>query len=270
MNMVSNFVKERGRYAHRRADHDGERFIEEVNVTIEDRVDEEHDVRGSTALRAARSDSSIVQPWSSAQLKTRPSRGLCSRRSVQPRRVGEDDAIQTMDVMCRQILHQLSDARRHVRRGNVPGPIVLDHRNGVLSYHVHRRRRHRPRQTRSEPPKKSRSEKPLRPARRRFCVNTRGRFRGNARPLKWGAPHGHNADVSAETRARHGLGRRTAALFCDLRPPALNAGRASLRQSNISTVRATSPAFIARNASLTSSSLPRRLTISSSFSRPWR
>jgi len=45
-------------------------------------------------------------------------------------------------------------------------------------------------------------------------------------------------------------------------------GRA--HQSNISTVRATSPAFIARNASFTSSSLPRRLTISSSLSRPWR
>src|SRR2546426_444421 len=41
-------------------------------------------------------------------------------------------------------------------------------------------------------------------------------------------------------------------------------------QSNISTVRATSPAFMARKASLTSSSLPRRLTISSSFNRPWR
>ncbi len=41
-------------------------------------------------------------------------------------------------------------------------------------------------------------------------------------------------------------------------------------QSNISTVRATSPAFIARNASFTSSSLPRRVIISSSLRRPWR
>ena len=41
-------------------------------------------------------------------------------------------------------------------------------------------------------------------------------------------------------------------------------------QSNISTVRATSPAFIARNASLTSVSRPRWLTISSSISRPCR
>ncbi len=44
--------------------------------------------------------------------------------------------------------------------------------------------------------------------------------------------------------------------------------RARAAQSNISTVRATSPAFIARKASLTSSSLPRRVTISSSFRRP--
>ena len=41
-------------------------------------------------------------------------------------------------------------------------------------------------------------------------------------------------------------------------------------QSNVKTVRATSPAFIARNASLMSSRRPRRLTISSSSSRPWR
>src|SRR5271168_1806251 len=41
-------------------------------------------------------------------------------------------------------------------------------------------------------------------------------------------------------------------------------------QLNIRTVRATSPAFIARNASLTSSSLPRRLIISSSLRRPCR
>jgi len=41
-------------------------------------------------------------------------------------------------------------------------------------------------------------------------------------------------------------------------------------QSNVSTVRATSPAFIARKASLMSSSRPRRVTISSSSSRPWR
>jgi hypothetical protein len=39
---------------------------------------------------------------------------------------------------------------------------------------------------------------------------------------------------------------------------------------NVSTVRATSPAFIARNASLRSSSVPRRLTMSSSIRRPWR
>jgi len=39
-------------------------------------------------------------------------------------------------------------------------------------------------------------------------------------------------------------------------------------QSNISTVRATSPAFIARNASFTSSSRPRRVIISSRRSRP--
>jgi len=41
-------------------------------------------------------------------------------------------------------------------------------------------------------------------------------------------------------------------------------------QSNIRTVRATSPAFIARKASLTSSRRPRRVIISSSFSRPCR
>jgi len=40
--------------------------------------------------------------------------------------------------------------------------------------------------------------------------------------------------------------------------------------SNISTVRATSPAFIARKASFTSSSLPWRLTMSSRLMRPWR
>jgi plasmid stabilization system protein ParE len=39
-------------------------------------------------------------------------------------------------------------------------------------------------------------------------------------------------------------------------------------QSNVRTVRATSPAFMARNASLMSSSRPRRVTISSSKSRP--
>jgi hypothetical protein len=39
-------------------------------------------------------------------------------------------------------------------------------------------------------------------------------------------------------------------------------------QLNTSTVRATSPAFIARKASLMSSSRPRRVTISSSKSRP--
>jgi hypothetical protein len=39
-------------------------------------------------------------------------------------------------------------------------------------------------------------------------------------------------------------------------------------QSKVSTVRATSPAFIARNASLMSPSRPRRVTISSSKSRP--
>jgi hypothetical protein len=38
--------------------------------------------------------------------------------------------------------------------------------------------------------------------------------------------------------------------------------------SNIRTVRATSPAFIARNASLTSSSLPRRVIMSSRSRRP--
>ena len=38
--------------------------------------------------------------------------------------------------------------------------------------------------------------------------------------------------------------------------------------SNIRTVRATSPAFIARKASLTSSSLPRRLIMSSRLRRP--
>lgn len=42
------------------------------------------------------------------------------------------------------------------------------------------------------------------------------------------------------------------------------------RQSNISTLRATSPACIARNASFTSSSRPRRVIISSSFTRPCR
>jgi membrane-bound lytic murein transglycosylase D len=56
------------------------------------------------------------------------------------------------------------------------------------------------------------------------------------------------------------------------RPPAIVTAHASVRsrsaQSNIRTVRATSPAFIARKASLTSSSLPRRVTISSSFKRP--
>jgi len=41
-----------------------------------------------------------------------------------------------------------------------------------------------------------------------------------------------------------------------------------LAQSNIRTVRATSPAFIARKASLRSSRRPRRVTISSSRSRP--
>ena len=45
-------------------------------------------------------------------------------------------------------------------------------------------------------------------------------------------------------------------------------GRPPSHQSNISTVRATSPAFMARKASLTSSSRPRRVIISSSFSRP--
>ena len=40
--------------------------------------------------------------------------------------------------------------------------------------------------------------------------------------------------------------------------------------SNISTVRATSPAFMARNASFTPSSGARRLIMSSRFSRPWR
>jgi hypothetical protein len=48
--------------------------------------------------------------------------------------------------------------------------------------------------------------------------------------------------------------------------------RAPLRSrcgySNINTVRATSPAFIARKASFTSSSLPRRLIMSSRLSRP--
>jgi hypothetical protein len=41
-------------------------------------------------------------------------------------------------------------------------------------------------------------------------------------------------------------------------------------QSSISTMRAISPAFIARNASLMSPRRPRRVTISSSMSRPWR
>ena len=40
--------------------------------------------------------------------------------------------------------------------------------------------------------------------------------------------------------------------------------------SNISTVRATSPAFMARKASLRSSRPARRLIMSSSCSRPWR
>ena len=43
---------------------------------------------------------------------------------------------------------------------------------------------------------------------------------------------------------------------------------AAFTQSNISTVRATSPAFMARNASFTSLSRLRRVIISSSISRP--
>ena len=46
--------------------------------------------------------------------------------------------------------------------------------------------------------------------------------------------------------------------------------RLNVAQSNVSTVRATSPSFIARNASFTSSSLPLRVIISSSFNRPCR
>ena len=47
-------------------------------------------------------------------------------------------------------------------------------------------------------------------------------------------------------------------------------GHAYASSSNIKTLRATSPAFIARNASLMSSSRPRRVIISSSSSRPCR
>lgn len=56
------------------------------------------------------------------------------------------------------------------------------------------------------------------------------------------------------------------------RPPrgAVPSSGPSAPQSNVSTVRATSPAFIARKASLMSSRRPRRVTISSSSNRPWR
>jgi hypothetical protein len=57
-----------------------------------------------------------------------------------------------------------------------------------------------------------------------------------------------------------------AARRCITAPP----GQFIDAQSKVRTVRATSPAFIARNASLMSPSVPRRVIISSSSNRPWR
>lgn len=53
-------------------------------------------------------------------------------------------------------------------------------------------------------------------------------------------------------------------------PPPPRGPVAPPHQSNTRTVRAPSPLRMARKASLTSASLPRRVTISSRRSRPWR
>ena len=83
-----------------------------------------------------------------------------------------------------------------------------------------------------------------------------------------------DASLTTVSAMRSAVGSIMSRVTVSITPPQpstrLNGGGCMHRQSNISTVRATSPAFIARNASLMSPRRPRRLTISSSFSRTWR
>jgi hypothetical protein len=87
---------------------------------------------------------------------------------------------------------------------------------------------------------------------------------------------GTDEDLAAYVRAARRLGLTEAPIpaFPSPSEPCKSLGRPSpparCGQLKVSTVRATSPAFIARKASLMSSRRPRRLTSSSNRSRPCR